>query len=163
MGSGDHPLSVVHSLGMEPNEWAWVAGLYEGEGTLAFTAKTGVCIRIGMTDKDVIDTVHRLFPTSSTWTREVKNRIKPLYVWQVSNRDDCRRFIEGVLPYLHKSRGDRAREALKRLESNLGPKAERTHCKYGHPLSGDNLYIRKYNGTRSCRTCRDRRDRERRR
>lgn len=34
---------------------------------------------------------------------------------------------------------------------------DRTHCKRGHPLSGDNLYL--YGGSRHCRTCR--RDRAR--
>ncbi len=30
--------------------------------------------------------------------------------------------------------------------------AAKTHCKHGHPLSGDNLYI--HNGHRHCRVCR---------
>lgn len=143
-------------------EWAWLAGIFEGEGTIAFHGVTSVQLRIGMTDKDVIDSVHRLFPTSSMWRHEVKNRIKPLYIWQVSDRDSAERFLEGVLPYLHERRGLRAGEALLRLEANPGPKGNRTHCVHGHPLSGDNLYIRPYNGTRACRTCRGRRDRERR-
>lgn len=33
-------------------------------------------------------------------------------------------------------------------------------CKYGHPLDGDNLYIRPDTGVRQCRACRDRRRRE---
>lgn len=32
--------------------------------------------------------------------------------------------------------------------------AEKTHCKYGHPLSGDNLYVEPKRGFRECRTCR---------
>lgn len=31
--------------------------------------------------------------------------------------------------------------------------ADKTHCKRGHPLSGDNLYIRPSNGARHCRAC----------
>jgi len=31
-------------------------------------------------------------------------------------------------------------------------KSRRTHCKYGHPFSGDNLYV--HGGYRYCRTCR---------
>ena len=30
--------------------------------------------------------------------------------------------------------------------------ATKTHCKHGHPLSGDNLHIRR-NGSRKCRAC----------
>lgn len=31
--------------------------------------------------------------------------------------------------------------------------AGKTHCKNGHELSGDNLYINKITGARRCRTC----------
>lgn len=37
----------------------------------------------------------------------------------------------------------------------------RTHCKYGHPLSGDNLYVTPQ-GRRGCRTCIQRREKARR-
>ena len=32
-------------------------------------------------------------------------------------------------------------------------KVEKTHCKSGHLLSGDNLYINPFKGQRVCRTC----------
>lgn len=32
--------------------------------------------------------------------------------------------------------------------------AVKTHCKWGHPLSGANLYVTPGTGSRSCRTCR---------
>lgn len=35
----------------------------------------------------------------------------------------------------------------------------KTHCKRGHPLSGDNLRINKTTGQRECRTCRNHQDR----
>lgn len=31
--------------------------------------------------------------------------------------------------------------------------ARKTHCPYGHPYAGDNLYIQPSNGGRQCRTC----------
>lgn len=31
--------------------------------------------------------------------------------------------------------------------------ALKTHCKYGHPLSGSNLYVNATSGSRQCRTC----------
>lgn len=37
----------------------------------------------------------------------------------------------------------------------------KTHCKYGHPLEGDNLRIRK-EGYRNCKKCQDFRNYERR-
>ena len=29
----------------------------------------------------------------------------------------------------------------------------KTHCKHGHPLFGENLYVKPSNGARQCRTC----------
>lgn len=38
----------------------------------------------------------------------------------------------------------------------------RTQCPYGHPLSGDNLYVAPKTGARACRTCRQENNRKRR-
>lgn len=39
--------------------------------------------------------------------------------------------------------------------------ARKTHCKRGHPLEGDNVYIKPDDGARSCKTCsRDRQNRD---
>ncbi len=46
------------------------------------------------------------------------------------------------------------RENLMRGNTIPARKAAQTHCKRGHPLEGDNLYITS-NGTRSCRICKD--------
>jgi hypothetical protein len=35
-----------------------------------------------------------------------------------------------------------------------GNRADWTHCKHGHELSGDNLYVAPSSGKRSCKTCR---------
>jgi len=39
-----------------------------------------------------------------------------------------------------------------RTSSEYGKNAAKSHCKRGHPLSGENLYTAK-NGTRKCYTC----------
>lgn len=44
------------------------------------------------------------------------------------------------------------RENLMRGETEAKRNAKKTHCKRGHPLSGENLYIDK-RGSRLCRTC----------
>lgn len=54
------------------------------------------------------------------------------------------------------------RENILRGESFAAKEARQTHCKNGHPLSGDNLskcYIRK--GMRCCRVCINSKERER--
>lgn len=44
------------------------------------------------------------------------------------------------------------RENIKRGTGPFAEKANATHCIHGHPLSGDNLYVRPQ-GQRKCRTC----------
>ena len=44
------------------------------------------------------------------------------------------------------------KENVLRGESFYAKNAAKTHCPQGHPLSGDNLYVRP-NGKRECRTC----------
>lgn len=46
---------------------------------------------------------------------------------------------------------DNARD---RTERGRHQSATQTHCKHGHPLSGDNLYVRPSGRNRGCRTCR---------
>jgi len=38
-------------------------------------------------------------------------------------------------------------------ESPPARNARKTHCKHGHPLFGDNLYVQPSTGYRYCRTC----------
>jgi hypothetical protein len=51
------------------------------------------------------------------------------------------------------------RENTLRGENFIAALAQATHCKHGHPLSGDNLYLHP-NGGRDCRACRSRRSKE---
>lgn len=48
-----------------------------------------------------------------------------------------------------KDEADRARN--RRLHPD--PWRPKTHCPYGHPLAGENLYVQPSNGARVCRTC----------
>jgi hypothetical protein len=46
------------------------------------------------------------------------------------------------------------RENILRGEGGPARNAAKTHCKNGHPLAGDNLYVAPRTGWRACRTCR---------
>lgn len=59
--------------------------------------------------------------------------VNPDHLEAVTNKENGRR---GIVAEVH-----RARQAAK------------THCKHGHPLSGDNLYIAPSSGQRVCRAC----------
>lgn len=143
-------------MSLSPAEWAWVAGIIEGEGTIQFTGKTGVRVVVAMTDRDVIDTLERRFPTSTgvrEWvdpTREVL----PRYEWTVGSRDAVLMLLDGIGPWMHARRLARMTDARERLKKNRGLRSARTHCPAGHPLFGDNLYVAP-NGWRQCNECRD--------
>lgn len=49
--------------------------------------------------------------------------------------------------------GSQAENAADALRNGRHPQASRTHCIHGHPLEGENLYIRPRTGWRQCRTC----------
>jgi hypothetical protein len=53
------------------------------------------------------------------------------------------------------------RENILRGESAQAHHARATHCIAGHPLSGDNLYVRPDGKGRNCKRCQLRRNRER--
>lgn len=46
------------------------------------------------------------------------------------------------------------------INTKRGMRANATHCKSGHPLSGTNLHIDQSSGKRACKTCRRRWSRE---
>jgi len=52
--------------------------------------------------------------------------------------------------------GDNTDNIRDAVGKHYSPRKFITHCKYGHPLSGDNLYISPTDGRRRCNTCRRR-------
>jgi HNH endonuclease len=69
----------------------------------------------------------------------VRNCVNPEHLEAVTHLENVRRGVYVAMPILTRIN------------------AEKTHCKYGHPFSGNNLIVRKYgnNGKtrRECRTC----------
>ena len=57
--------------------------------------------------------------------------------------------------------GTNAENAADRDRKGRGHQQKKTHCKWGHPFGGDNLYVRLC-GRRTCRACDARRSTEKR-
>jgi hypothetical protein len=148
------PYCKIRWVNLEKWEWAWLAGIFEGEGSIHFSNVNSVQVKIGMTDKDVLETVDRLFPSPNGLRHRPYEYKKDQWFWMVSSKEAVEEYLQGILPFLLSRRRARAEEGLERLARNRGARSKRTHCPRGHPLAGDNLYFTRTTGAHSCLTCR---------
>lgn len=136
-------------------EWAWLAGIVEGEGNFAWVGVNSVAIRVNMTDRDVVERCQRI--AGGDLRGPIKREgVKDLWFWRVGAVEDVERVLDAIEPWLGERRGQRVLEARERLVRVRRP----GHCKRGHPMSGDNLY-ESPRGQRLCRRCMRERDRKR--
>ncbi len=107
---------------------AWAAGLIEGEGCLQFRKRKRnggrsydwtQSVHVSSTDLDVLERLRDVLggppvygpyePTASS--RDGYNR-QPHYTWRVSKREEVKRILELIRPYLCFRRGQKADEVL---------------------------------------------------
>jgi hypothetical protein len=135
---------------------AWLAGLFEGEGYLGLSHEGRPQIQLGMTDEDV---VNRACKIAGVGYVKVRPRLtkggKQMWYWTVGRCEEAAQIIELMLPFLGERRSKRAKEVLHSWHTNPLPKRLRTHCKRGHLLAGDNIYIDTSRGfhVRVCKKC----------
>lgn len=146
-------------------DWAWIAGLFEGEGNIDFVDRAGVKLTIRMTDRDVLQQLDRLCPSPDglrVYPQEHPSH-STIYQWYVCRREVVQEFLAGLLATgrLGERRAARARQAIDRLGRNGGLNGEKTHCPQGHRYRGANL-LTEGNGTRRCKRCRTDQERSRR-
>lgn len=153
-------------------EIAWAAGLFEGEGCFSHRLQRNgnaqVRVALAMTDRDAVERfaafvgvgeVHgpKANPKQPGW--------RPVWEWYVQDSARVRAVIALLLPWLCERRRAKALE-VDAIAAGILPQGEaRTHCRRGHPYSGDNVTVEpnpKTGGTaRRCRTCRRDQSRER--
>jgi hypothetical protein len=159
-------------------EVAWIAGLFEGEGSSVLgtckyvdpaTGKlrvAGARVSVSMTDRDVIERLERFFPcTNGIYVRRKveKPHYKTQYVWRLGQRDQVRTFLRTVLPYLGERRTAQALTVLAYVEDpakgNGSQHRNKKHCPQGHLYDEANTILKpQRNGhgySRHCRACRN--------
>lgn len=111
------------------NDWAWVAGLLEGEGTMGVydihkakgTTKR-VSLACNMCDEDIVKRLPILTGVGKVhylpWSAKEPNK-KPQWRWAVHKRADVRSVLQGVMPWLGKRRAAKATEVLDFIEISL--------------------------------------------
>jgi hypothetical protein len=102
---------------MNDQWWAWLAGLYEGEGSLAFTGRNSVFLYIASTDKDVVERTREVAGVGYVrLMRAAEPTRKELWAWQVGHKEDILKVLAEIEPYLGARRGQRVRDAQRRLQ-----------------------------------------------
>lgn len=101
-------------------EIAWLAGLFEGEGSFYINRikKYGKvyeypCAGIRMTDEDVVRRAHKLFGAGNIRTTRPKNpKWKQNWTWTVNGKELTERLYTMLLPYLGLRRASVGKQIL---------------------------------------------------
>lgn len=137
-------------------EAAWLAGIFEGEGTIIMTKGTHVRLVIGMTDRDVIERIEALVPMpTGPRTKKQEAHYKEQWIWYTQRGPTVKVVLEAMLPWLGERRRARALAALALLGTRKPPGhygRSKTHCPQGHPYDEENTYVNA-KGLRSCKIC----------
>jgi hypothetical protein len=97
---------------------AWLAGLYEGEGSLLPTRRRGRVdgwrLSITMTDEDIVRRVHGITGRGSVIPiPRQRDDWKDAWRWGVNRRDHIAVIVRALLPYLGKRRSADVAEFLR--------------------------------------------------
>ena len=99
-------------------DWAWAAGLFEGEGSISFVGKNSVRLQMSLTDEDVLRKFHSVVSCGSIvkmgWYEPTK---KQAYLWRSAHKQKVTYILIKFIPYLGTRRGEKALQSLLRLEN----------------------------------------------
>ncbi len=151
---------------------AWAAGFFDGEGSFwsnvrndASDGVRAITASVTNTDRELLDkfqSIVGLGKVRGPYQEQRGNR-QPVYRWSVGGHRAVQAVGAMMWEWLGTYKRQRWAEALTTWRAGVRPNAielkrAQTHCKWGHPLSGDNL---RFNGRqRMCRTCDRRRSAE---
>jgi hypothetical protein len=157
---------------------AWVAGIFEGEGTIVIRDRRkegcrngrSVALSVVSTDEDIIYRIHNIMNVGTTggpYIRKsygiVNDKWKPSWHWRVNHARDVVTVLEKFMPYFGKRRKAKAQEAIKYLKERGIDYIPKPACLNGHLFNETNTrYNKAKNGkiTRTCRKCHNRRAHE---
>lgn len=146
---------------MDKEQIAWLAGIYEGEGTCSITNGRAIRVEIVMTDQDIVERVQSItgFGTVRTVAQRAENH-KQAYRWSIGSAEAVA-FLEAIMPWLGNRRAARAQGAIDNWKTNRKQStASDTECVKGHAY--DNVHNRrtKYGTCHLCNLDASKRHRE---
>ena len=137
-------LTEPSSLATEA-DWAWLAGFLEGEAHFALR-NGGARIRASQVNPEPLAKAHAICGGRVILQRR-RAPSRDILVWEVGG-DKARAVLTQIYPMMSAKR----RRAIAPCLVHPVVSNTKTHCKRGHPLSGDNLYL--WRNHRGCRACR---------
>lgn len=142
---------------MDQADISWLAGLFEGEGSIVLPSAhpTTVGLSIFMTDEDIIRRVSDITECGSVSGPYTYKGKKPIYRWMTSSHRDSARILCAMYPLLGERRKAKAAEAVERYK--LATRGMSSKCAKGHEFTRLNK-----NGKRYCLECRSEGQRRRR-
>ena len=96
------------------SEWAWFAGLYEGEGSVVASLKNHQThLTITSTDRDVLERARKIAGCGNinTWVPEQRNW-RTRYTLTITRRDDVFYLLEKMRPWLGRRRTEQADKVI---------------------------------------------------
>jgi hypothetical protein len=89
---------------------AWMAGLFEGEGSISISHKKHYCyLQLASTDKDVLDRFAEQAGCGAiSYCGQRPHQTKEVWKWQVGNKKDVSDLLNRMLPFLGERRSLRA-------------------------------------------------------
>lgn len=111
---------------MDAFETGWVAGLFEGEGTIVLNGsdrRRRVRVAVGSTDHDVLVRLQALAggKLNGPYSRGPN---KPIWHWRIDKQAEVEAFLRLVVPHLCSRRRVKAEEALATIARWHGDQAE---------------------------------------
>lgn len=104
-----------------PEDWKWLAGLYEGEGCFTHnnskSGRTAITLSITMKDLDVIEKVHQISGKGKVYGPYIRDNPKwsDMYRWQITNKTDALYVLRGIHDDLSIRRKEQIYKQLERM------------------------------------------------
>jgi hypothetical protein len=112
-------------MSLDSEQWAWAAGLFDGEGSFYIQKqrrgeKTRCYPRIGMsnTDRSLLERfaavvgAGRIYSYKQAMKSADGYKRKPLFILQINTRSDVERVVAGLKPWLSETKKEDAARAL---------------------------------------------------
>lgn len=135
---------------MTEGQIGWMAGIFDGEGSVCDDGKNGVRLQIEMTDQDTIEKVKEFTGVGNiSVVPPSKDNYQIKYKWRVGTKEDVITLINLILPWMSLRRTERMKKALDRLSSNRGKLLPIKHGTFRGARR------EKYYGLEPCDDCRE--------